>query len=461
MAYGRHFNFPCSRAAVAVPALDTCAIYRRHPTADTHSYTEKPKYRCPRCKAQTCSLACYKRHQQRASCSGQRDPAAYLKKSQWATANGIDQDYNYLKGVERNINRAGKDVANRGIGVENLTSRNVARGWRVDSVLQRYLIENRIGVQHAPRGMSRQKFNQTRPTKKNRIVWTVEWIDGAGSSNVRHDNSESDNLVDLYDMLQRQKLREDRTSSKSNAPVAENGRSLKRKRKDIDADSEAQPDEQTKESPIPHVNLETDQEALDKDADSRGSIVDIEADGASNDHQDPDSANEEQVPPTISDAANELAESDVGNVRIKVEPTEQDDRTEDPTTAANDGMVSSQHQPEPQFFYLLRPSTESSSRVLIPRKPGNTLTEAIRDEVVLEYPTIYVLPKGPESLPDGFILEKDYLRGLRNQESQVSLLSDPIGMPTESTSSAQPIHGQVELSGAQHILEMLRRDVTR
>ena len=79
------------------------------------SYTEKPKYRCPRCKTQTCSLACYKRHQQRASCNGQRDPAAYLKRSEWATPSGIDRDYNYLKSVERHVDSTGKEVRERGI----------------------------------------------------------------------------------------------------------------------------------------------------------------------------------------------------------------------------------------------------------------------------------------------------------------------------------------------------------
>lgn len=132
--------------------------------ANSYSYVEKPKYRCPRCKTGTCSLPCYKRHQQRASCNGQRDPAEYLKKRELATPAGIDRDYNYLKSVERDIDNASRETYDRGIGYKHVT-KSFTRGMHPESKLQQYLGTHRITIARAPKGMSRQKTNQTRCTK--------------------------------------------------------------------------------------------------------------------------------------------------------------------------------------------------------------------------------------------------------------------------------------------------------
>lgn len=142
------------------------------------SYTETPKYRCPRCATRTCSLPCYKRHQQRASCSGERDPAAYRKRSQLATPAALDQDYNFLKGVERHIDATNRDVVERGIGGGRYPAASAAssagglpnqkafaRGMNPDGPVQQYLMSNSIRVSRAPKGMSRQRLNQTRCTK--------------------------------------------------------------------------------------------------------------------------------------------------------------------------------------------------------------------------------------------------------------------------------------------------------
>jgi len=62
-------------------------------------------------------------------------------------------------------------------------------------------------------------------------------------------------------------------------------------------------------------------------------------------------------------------------------------------------------------FYLHRPQTRSKWPVLIPLSPSQTLTDALRGRLVLEYPTLYVLPQGPSELPkDQFISEDEYLR---------------------------------------------------
>jgi hypothetical protein len=86
-----------------------------------------------------------------------------VKKSELATPAGIDHDYNYLKSVERTIDHASREAIDR--GVNGNASKVFGRGLHPESLLQRYLTTNRISVTRAPRGMSRQKSNQTRSTK--------------------------------------------------------------------------------------------------------------------------------------------------------------------------------------------------------------------------------------------------------------------------------------------------------
>lgn len=109
----------------------------------------------------TCSLPCYKKHQQRAVCNGKRDPSKYKKKSELATPSGIDHDYNYLKGLERTIDRASEDVNPD----QGDVMKAVARGRQKGSMLDVYLRENDITVEHPPKGMARDLQNKTRLTK--------------------------------------------------------------------------------------------------------------------------------------------------------------------------------------------------------------------------------------------------------------------------------------------------------
>ncbi|KKY14119.1 putative hit finger domain containing protein [Diplodia seriata] len=126
---------------------DLCSICNRN----------APKYRCPRDSVRTCSLPCYKRHQQWAQCSGKRDPAAFVKRNELATPSGIDHDYNFLTGIERGLQRADENA-------EAQSHKN--KKYEQDQAkLQRYLQSNRIIVDRAPIGMTRQKTNRTRMTK--------------------------------------------------------------------------------------------------------------------------------------------------------------------------------------------------------------------------------------------------------------------------------------------------------
>lgn len=120
-----------------------------------------PKYQCPRCSSRTCSLPCYKRHQKRSQCSGQRDPAAYVKPSLLATPAGIDRDFNFLSGLERSLDRAGREPKLQSILGHGKDTKKKPRGVDAD-LLGSMLAKRKVRVHRAPVGMSRQRENQTR-----------------------------------------------------------------------------------------------------------------------------------------------------------------------------------------------------------------------------------------------------------------------------------------------------------
>ncbi|OAA57520.1 aex-3-like, denn domain containing protein [Niveomyces insectorum RCEF 264] len=88
-------------ASVPDPLLTTlCSICRAVP----------PRYKCPRCGARYCSVACNRRHRARAGCSGIRDVTAFVPRARLCTSAGIDHDYNFLHGIELARVRAEKQI---------------------------------------------------------------------------------------------------------------------------------------------------------------------------------------------------------------------------------------------------------------------------------------------------------------------------------------------------------------
>ncbi|KAI6827996.1 hypothetical protein KC367_g8072 [Hortaea werneckii] len=398
-------------------------------------YTEQPKYRCPRCQTQTCSLPCYKKHQQRASCNGKRDPAAYQKKSQLATASGLDRDYNYLKGVERHIDTASQEAEDRGIGAKNATSKNVLRGWRADSALQRYLVQNNINIEHAPKGMSRQKNNQTRPTKSNRIVWTVEWLTGDGQRSLQHDCTESDSIISLYE-----------THLADLSHVEGQPRGSKRKR--VETSSAKQPSQpETK----PEGGLERTSEKA--------------APGATAPHT---LGNSESEPQRNAGTSLDTGESAPKETSSPAPTTEHQPPTisQEPTGPTGTDTPEQPANHEPRYFYLLKTGTSSTSKVLLPLKEEASLTASLKDQTVQEYPTIVLLAQSPEELPSGYILLEEYLKAQASEDAELHAALAAAGqsmetvkteLPAPSSSSSQ--QAEKEELDAESILNMLKRDV--
>lgn len=112
------------------------------------------------------------------------------------------------------------------------------------------------------------------------------------------------------------------------------------------------------------------------------------------------------------------------------------------------------------YFYLHRPRTTTKKPVLIPLPPQITLANALRERMVLEFPTIYVLPNSAETLgadeeTSQFILEEEYIRTAAPEET------------AESDNESTGIDNDAGLPGAkdignvdeQKVLEVLKQDL--
>lgn len=170
------------------PLLLPITPTQRYPilTTTRNSHINPPKYRCPRCSTRTCSLPCTRRHKLWSQCSGVRDPAAYLKRSELATPSAFDRDFNFISGIERSLERAERDAENRGIDLAQTAaeSADTAGGGEqaqntgaVAGQKRKHpgggLVKGEAGflrgaeaggvrVVRAPRGMSRNKANGSR-----------------------------------------------------------------------------------------------------------------------------------------------------------------------------------------------------------------------------------------------------------------------------------------------------------
>ncbi|KAI9821943.1 MAG: hypothetical protein M1827_002525 [Pycnora praestabilis] len=112
------------------------------------------------------------------------------------------------------------------------------------------------------------------------------------------------------------------------------------------------------------------------------------------------------------------------------------------------------------FFYLLRPHTTSSSRVLIPIVSSSPLSASLKDQVVLEFPTIYILNHPQSALPEGFMLESEYLGHRREEEKELDEMLSKVPAPLNAPEMIED--GEKALQEAldrQKIMDVLRKDL--
>ncbi|KAJ5654200.1 hypothetical protein N7490_001203, partial [Penicillium lividum] len=378
-------------------------------------HVNAPKYRCPRCSTRTCSLPCTRRHKLWSQCSGIRDPAAYLKRSELATESAFDRDFNFITGVERSLERADREVENRGIdlargqlptGGDGDDAQETGPG-RKRKIPQQGLVKGEAGflrraeagavtVIRAPRGMSRNKLNNSRWHPKHKCLsWCVEWISATGEK-VLKNCLEGQAIGEAYDRgfpkPKQEKL--DLESSKDEKPLQE---------------GDAAQDSTDTTSAATPVNATESTEGLPAQP-SASESVDLPA---------------------------ETVEEKPQNLPI----------------GPHRGL----------YFYLHRPRTTVKKPVLVPLAPLMTLAAALRERTVMEFPTIYVLPDSPETLlaekdSSTFVLEEEYIRIVGPEAAAEKLETEQ--HETDAEASGLP-GSSVDLQNVDEnkVLEVLKQDL--
>lgn len=254
-------------------------------------------------------------------------------------------------------------------------------------------------------------------------MWTVEWVAEDGKRNIDNDSSEGRQIRELWGEMKAKRLN------------AEKGK--KRKRENEKASAAQVPSDQEAEQRNPTDTPGKDSQLVVGESavnDESSASLETATDGApiQQDTACSSATSVHDQPKNITDSNNKVPG-----------PPEQDGEPTDQST--------------PENFYLLRPFTASKSIVLTPIDASKSLTECLKEQTVLEFPTIYVLPDEPHSLPDGFQLTEHYEKAQKAEEAEVDAL---VQRTNQSTGGALAATREEEKPlDANSILDMLKRDV--
>lgn len=140
--------------------------------------------------------------------------------------------------------------------------------------------------------------------------------------------------------------------------------------------------------------------------------------------------------------------------------SQHDAASADPATS-QPGVTSSGASTENRYtFYLVRPRTSSSRRVLIPLTSTDTLGHALRGQTVEEFPTVYYFPAATPDLPSELMLDEDYRREEGEQQREFEELMRDVDpeilrrIKDDGTKSK----GDEEVD-SKRILDVLRQDL--
>ncbi|KAI0584632.1 HIT finger domain-containing protein [Pyrenophora tritici-repentis] len=335
-----------------------------------------------------------------AQCSGKRDPTKFVKKSELVTSAGIDHDFNFLSGIERNLEKAER-VASATTS-SHVTEAKLSR-QRAGVPYPKLEAAASVKIIRAPQGMSRQKENKSHmsATKKasRNIVWTVEWFDETKKRVLTETSS-------TYPLRDVQPFKQHSTGAKS-------------KKRKLNAEDAATTERQRDAT---HPSEDQDQQ-----------------------HQ-PKSGVEHQI----------------DDARPGPQSPEQPAKVTDTHPAKVSSHGPSIQTPEHMLF-LLKPRTSTNRHVVIPLDPSRTLAENLHGHTILEFPTIYVFPPATEKLPEDFMLEEEYAKLEGEQQKEFDELMnelDPdILKRLKEGEDAQRYAGADEEVDSKKILDVLKQDI--
>lgn len=257
-------------------------------------------------------------------------------------------------------------------------------------------------------------------SRRHLLLWTVEWIDAEGTKDISDSCQENSTIVELYALKQTEVM-----NAIKRKPGEHRREASKRRRiaKQIEAQEESNCAVAKPEATVePH-------------------------DGAASTSAVTDGDEKDEPSAKTDDKAT------AGSTQPDLEP--QDNTTNVPEVETE--VDASLH------FYLLKPGTSSKEKVLIALNRKATLTSCLQDQTVLEFPTIFVLPHEPTSLPAEYMLEKQYLQLQKTEKEELKeavMRAEKTGSCEHARSAEASAKSGVPVD-ANSILNVLRRDMTR
>lgn len=435
---------------MADPLLTTlCAI----------CHAEPPKYTCPACATNTCSLPCTQRHKAWSSCTGRRDPTAFMPVSKLKTPAGVDHDYNFLSAIERARERTQRDLLgestvgnDRSAGAPLFTPAQLGRDldgerrWRREwfgeevrfvrkdgnggrggagtaalmgsdgegedgdgertagagSALARkvrYRLDA-LGTEVVcmPVGMTRQRENTTAWNRRaGRINWCVEWFVYDCPAWPSSESGDDDNGNDTMHFNHRHHTQQ---RLKDQQPLRIRHKALEtRPLYRALGDSLAWHHKGT--TTKSHPDLDSDDEDITTTSTParkrrRLLIKELKDDFRRTDSQDPSTTAFSQSTPYPTQNPYTGAWAPAH------------DRAATARSWLGDEVVERMRREGWRFYLLRAPTPAGRDRELIPCEADESLEKMLRGRTVVEFPTVYVLPPlldGEEGkLPPGFVL---------------------------------------------------------
>lgn len=152
-------------------------------------------------------------------------------------------------------------------------------------------------------------------------------------------------------------------------------------------------------------------------------------------------------------------ESD-GKSTLKEGPESDNEVADGPPSGPRMDGSDSKPLPTEYHFFLLKPRTSCSQRVLIPLAQSATLKESLTGRTVLDFPTIYVFNRSSPRSSDEFILEEDYLKQESEDQKEFESLMKDIKPETLRAIKREDDDGKgSDEVDSKRILDVLKQDL--
>ena len=324
-------------------------------------------------------MPCYKRHKQWAQCSGKRDPTVFVKKSKLYTPAGVDHDYNFITGIERGVDEADRKLEDRGIHTDSYV-----KGPRHEGCLRHAIEAAQVTIERAPKGMSRQKQNKTHWLPRLKCVeWSVEWLHADYSSHL-------DLVKDDMPLWQAHFFLTRRLS-----------REPKKRKRETD-------------EPNPNTTFDGKLESGTSSSHNQTKHTTNEAFTTENaSFKDHNSARPENSSLTGASAAENGVEEGTDVRHDRPSPLQSNSVKLDEVPKMKVGDA----DPAGNYYYLVKARARSNCKVLVPLSPDGVLSKCLKQQTILEFPTIQVLSCPPAEIPADYLLERDYLARFPSAQS--------------------------------------------